>query len=171
MTRTIKNKCILNCTLNNRSTKFELFLERIECFRRLYLILSSLILYSEKTTILNSWPNSSIKIFFSRWLKESPFQTRFLSYHFFMVKKDQSQTLKQTLISYFHYIKLISFFYVYFLYKTYFNYIYCLLKKKVLKYLVQGPGVRKNLSVIDSYTRIQFKVNVQDIMVYLYLWL
>ena len=31
-------------------------------------------------------------------------------------------------------------------------------QKKALKYLVQGPGVRKNLSVIESYTRIQFKV-------------
>ena len=31
-------------------------------------------------------------------------------------------------------------------------------KKKALKYLVQGPGVRKNLSVIELYTRIQFKV-------------
>ena len=31
-------------------------------------------------------------------------------------------------------------------------------QKKDLKYLVQGPGVRKNLSVIESYTRIQFKV-------------
>ena len=37
--------------------------------------------------------------------------------------------------------------------------MYCLLnEKKALKYLVQGPGVRKNLSVIESYTRIQFKV-------------
>ena len=37
---------------------------------------------------------------------------------------------------------------------------YCLLneKKKTLKYLVLGPGVRKDLSVIESYTRKQFKV-------------
>ena len=33
----------------------------------------------------------------------------------------------------------------------------------MLKYLVQGLGVRKNLSVIESYTRIQFKVMSKSI--------
>ena len=36
-------------------------------------------------------------------------------------------------------------------------------RKKALKYLVLGPGVRKNLSVIGSYTRIQFKVTSRTI--------
>ena len=33
-------------------------------------------------------------------------------------------------------------------------YILFIERKKALKYLVQGHGVRKNLSVIESYTRI-----------------
>ena len=31
-------------------------------------------------------------------------------------------------------------------------------RKKALKNLVQGPGARKSLSVIESYTRVQFSV-------------
>ena len=31
-------------------------------------------------------------------------------------------------------------------------------KIKALKNLVQGPGVRKKLSVVESYTKIQFNV-------------
>ena len=38
--------------------------------------------------------------------------------------------------------------------------VYCLMneKIKVLKYLVVEPGVRKNISVIELYIMIQFKV-------------
>ena len=39
----------------------------------------------------------------------------------------------------------------------YFSIVYWT-KNKALKYLVQGSDVRKNFTVIESYTRIQFKV-------------
>ena len=52
---------------------------------------------------------------------------------------------------------------------NYFFSIYCLLNEKK-RYLVLGPpGVRKNLSVIESYTRIQFKVMSRTIVLYFFM--
>ena len=45
------------------------------------------------------------------------------------------------------------------------NILFIKRKKKALKYLVEGPVVRKNLSVIESYTRVMSRTKNKKIIV------